>query len=324
MEANKPALKAAAHWFAVLSSGEATEVEHRAWSAWLDEHPDHRWAWQQVEALQGRMQSLPGKLSAAAFRIASSDAGARGRNLTRRNALKGLGIVLVGGSAAGLGLSHTRWWEWPADYRTAVGARRETTLADGSTLILNTDTVVDVDFDAGRRVVKLRSGEILIDTAADPAAVSRPFVIETAQGSIHALGTRFTVRRHDDLTAVMVLSDAVEVRPADAPLNGRVIHANQQARFSRGEVRPPQPADELQAAWTRGMVVAIDWRLADLVAEIARYRSGRLACDPAVAGLRISGSFPIHDTDIALTAIERALPVRAVRRTRYWVSIERG
>ncbi|WZB64613.1 hypothetical protein WJ970_28925 [Achromobacter xylosoxidans] len=47
--------------------------------------------------------------------------------------------------------------------------------------------------------------------------------------------------------------------------------------------------------------------------------AARLACDPYVAGLRISGSFPLADTDRALAAVERALPVQVLRYTRYWV-----
>ncbi|KAG1059180.1 hypothetical protein G6F40_018182 [Rhizopus arrhizus] len=60
-------------------------------------------------------------------------------------------------------------------------------------------------------------------------------------------------------------------------------------------------------------------RLDAFVDELSRYRKGRLVCDPAVAGLRISGSFPLGDTDRVLAAVERALPVRADRYTRYWV-----
>jgi transmembrane sensor len=319
---NKAALREAAQWFAQLGSGAATERDCRDWNAWLDAHPDHRWAWRQVEALQGRLQSVPGKLSAATFRIAASDAGSDRRRVSRRNALKGLGAVLVCGSAVALGAQGARRRGWFDDYRTAVGERREIILADGSTLILNTDTAVDVDFAPDRRLVRLRTGEILIETAADPVPMQRPFIVETTQGDIRALGTRFTVRQYGGWTDVTVLQDAVEIRPAAAAWNAAIVQAGRQAGFSAGEIRPPRPAADPQAAWTRGMLIADDWRLADLVVEIGRYRPGWLICDPAVADLRISGAFPIQDTDVALAAIERALPVRTVRRTRYWVDIE--
>jgi transmembrane sensor len=319
---NKAALRDAARWFAQLGSGDAGEQDRRDWGVWLAAHPDHRWAWRQVEELQGRLQLLPGNLSATAFRIASSAGKPDRGRVSRRNALKGLGAVLVCGSAAALGVDGIRRQGWFGDYRTAVGERREITLADGSVLMLNTDTTVDVIFDTDRRLVRLRAGEILIETAPDPLPVYRPFSVETAQGEVRALGTRFTVRQYDGWTGVTVLRDAVEIRPLEAAWNTEMLAAGRQTRFSRTEVRSSRVAEDPQAAWTRGMLIASDWRLADLAAEIARYRPGWLVCDPAVAGLRISGAFPIRDTDVALAAIERALPVRTVRRTRYWVGLE--
>lgn len=62
-------------------------------------------------------------------------------------------------------------------------------------------------------------------------------------------------------------------------------------------------------------------RLGDFLQELGRYRPGVLRCDPAVADLRISGGFQVDDTDAALLAVARSLPVRVVTRTRYWVSV---
>ncbi|HGY5781881.1 TPA: iron dicitrate transport regulator FecR, partial [Serratia marcescens] len=46
-----------------------------------------------------------------------------------------------------------------------------------------------------------------------------------------------------------------------------------------------------------------------------------LSCDPAVAGLRVSGSFPLSDTDRALALLRQTLPVRLQSFTRYWLQI---
>lgn len=56
-------------------------------------------------------------------------------------------------------------------------------------------------------------------------------------------------------------------------------------------------------------------------AVLGRYRPGLLGCDPSVAGLRLSGAYPLDDTDRALAAIARAVPVEVVSRTRYWVRL---
>jgi len=85
-------------------------------------------------------------------------------------------------------------------------------------------------------------------------------------------------------------------------------------------VQPARPAPHA-AAWVQGALYADNMRLDDFIDELGRHRPGRLACDPAVAGLRISGSFPLGDTDRILAAVERALPVQAQRYTRYWVTL---
>jgi transmembrane sensor len=38
--------------------------------------------------------------------------------------------------------------------------------------------------------------------------------------------------------------------------------------------------------------------------------------------VRISGVFPLDDTERVLQAVARTLPVRLHYRTRYWVSVE--
>ncbi len=217
------------------------------------------------------------------------------------------------------------WQALLADYRSGVGQRRDVQLADGSLLILNTDSAVDVRFSAGERKLVLRAGEILVETAsrrqARAGADSRPFLVETEQGSVQALGTRFTVRRRGDATEVVVLEDAVAVRAAQAPRRPVTLRAGQRLSFTAADIGPAQAADDTAAAWRDGSIVAGDWPLGRLVAELARYRPGRLVCDPAVAQLRVSGAFPVGDTDKALAVLAASLPVRISRLTRYWVTV---
>ncbi|MGH8465011.1 MAG: iron dicitrate transport regulator FecR, partial [Pseudomonas sp.] len=43
--------------------------------------------------------------------------------------------------------------------------------------------------------------------------------------------------------------------------------------------------------------------------------------DPRIAGLKVSGAFPIDDTDRALAALESGLSLRITRYSRYWVNV---
>lgn len=106
------------------------------------------------------------------------------------------------------------------------------------------------------------------------------------------------------------------------------MHAGQQTRFTRHGITAPAPLDAVTQSWTDGMLIAESTRLGELVAELNRYHRGRLRCDPAVADLRITGAWPLRGnsnaanvSDSVLTSLERHLPVRIQRLTRYWVTV---
>ncbi len=312
--------KHAVAWYARLCSGEATEADREAWERWHGAHPAHQRAWQRLAAMQTKLQRVPAHIAAPTLRAAQPE---------RRRVLRGLAVMASGGSLAYLSWQATTdtqggWRSWVADYRTGTGEQRDVLLADGSRLMLNTRTSADVAMDALHRRVTLREGEILIETAKpqSPAARdARPFMVETAQGRILALGTRFTVRTLGDRTVVTVLQDAVELRAAQRPGQVVTLHAGQQVSFGGDGIGAPREAEAGAADWTQGSLVVNDWRLEDVVAELSRYRRGRLVCDPAVAHIKVSGAFPLDDTDKALAVLTRAFPVRASRVTRYWVSL---
>lgn len=159
-----------------------------------------------------------------------------------------------------------------------------------------------------------------METAPDP----RPFLVQTNQGRIRALGTRFTVREISDSrgeqTQVTVLEQAVSNRPALVARETRLA-AKQQARFTRTQPPLPTPAPAGEPAWIRGQIVANQQRLEDFIQELARYRPGILRCHPSVAHLRISGVFQINDTDQVLSIVAETLPVQVSRLTDYWVSV---
>ena len=213
------------------------------------------------------------------------------------------------------------WREWAADERTAVGERRTIVLDDDTELVLNTDTAVNVRFSAQERRILLISGEIMIATGKDRRATPRPFVVETAQGELQPLGTRFVVRQQTDSSRLDVFEGAVEIRPRDGAGRKRVIQAGQRVKFTRDDIFDPLTLQGDDIAWTEGMIIANGMRLHDFLAELARYRRGRLSCDPAIANLRVSGTYPLADTDLVLTTLPSTLPVEIHFLTRYWVTI---
>jgi transmembrane sensor len=307
----------AVEWWVELGSGRATDATHAGLARWRAEDPLHDAAWRHIEAVNGRFARLAGVSGADAARAALlTPTPAR-----RRAALKSLAVLLGVGGAAWMTERSTPWQTWRADLRTAVGERRTVTLADRTVITLNTDSALNLRFDTATRTVQLVRGEVMVTSGHDPQAPARPFLVVTAQGALQPVGTRFAVRAQGEATRLEVFEGAVRATPHDAPGLARVIDAGHSTQFTRDRLAAPQALADDAAAWVDGMLVAAGMRLADLLAELDRYRPGRLDCDPAVADLRVSGTYPLDDTDRILATLRATLPIEVASFTRYWVRV---
>ncbi|ARP89156.1 histidine kinase [Bordetella genomosp. 9] len=304
----------ALEWLLALQDDGACPAIKEAWQRWRTEHPDHERAWQRIESVRCRLEPLASPFNAAVAQATLAPPPAP----HRRRAVKAMAVMIAGGAAAWGVEAFAPWRQWASDYRTGVGERRTWVLEDGTRVLLNTDSAIDVRFDAAQRRVALLAGEIVIATAADSSPNARPFLVETAEGMARALGTVYRVRRFDGGTALDVFEGAVEVRPRDNPGASLVVRAGFGTRYSSRTVEPPSRADESVIAWRDGFIVARGMRLDDFLAELGRYTSDALSCDPAIAGVRVSGSFPIASIDKVLRNVGTTLGVRIEIRSRFW------
>lgn len=167
---------------------------------------------------------------------------------------------------------------WLADYHTAVGERQVITLADGSRITLNSASAVSVVFDEHERRVVLDAGEALFE-AADEA---RPFVVESGAERVQGNAATFSVRR-----------------------DGRVLLARGQARVGEHELALA-PDAEAQTAWRRGKLIFNGKPLGQVLAELERYRHGRIVLsDSRLAAMEVSGVFDLNEPEALLRSLEQ-------------------
>ncbi|EPA7678498.1 FecR family protein [Klebsiella pneumoniae] len=288
-DSRRQALRSASHWYAVLSGERVSPQQEARWQQWYEQDQDNQWAWQQVENLRNQLGGVPGDVASRAL---------HDTRLTRRHVMKGLLLLLGAGGGWQLWQSETGEG-LRADYRTPKGAVSRQQLEDGSLLTLNTQSAADVRFDAHQR----------------------SFRVLTRQGQLTALGTEFTVRQQDNFTQLDVQQHAVEVLLASAPAQKRIVNAGESLQFSASEFGAVKPLDDESTSWTKGILSFSDKPLGEVIATLSRYRNGVLRCDPAVAGLRLSGTFPLKNTDAILNVIAQTLPVKIQSITRYWINI---
>lgn len=310
-------VKQAIVWLVTLQSDAVSEADRRACAAWRTADHRHEQAWQRLHALGQDLRSSGNRVSPPMLRsvLRSTDGN------TRRMVLRSLvGLGVIGGSSLVI-REQAVWQSATADYRTATGEQRTIVLTDGTRVLLNTATAIDVHFSENLRQIVLLRGEIMVTTAKDIAG--RPFEVAAANGSIRPIVTRFTVRHNlvasPSTTAVAVMEGAVKIAPASG--DAVRVNSGEQSRFTAIAALPPFALDDSIAAWTDGILVVERMRLADFINELDRYRQGVLRCDPAVADVLVSGAFPLHDTDAVLGLLGETLPLHIHHMTRYWTTI---
>lgn len=306
----------AARWMARLWSDDASEADRLGCARWRAQAPEHEEAWQRLQVMAGKFAAIPDPAARNALKSASGQG-----VTTRRKAMQMLGFLIATGGAVQLVRGSDAWLLMSSDYVSTVGKIREMTLLDGTQVVLNTDSAIDVAYSAGERRIILRAGEILITTAPDNAPQHRPFIVEGRHGALRALGTRFMVRQREDDSSLAVLQGAVEIRPRHRPQSPVRIDAGSRADFSAEQVGAVEAAGENAASWSRGVLIAEQMPVRDFVAELARYRSGVLRCAPVIGDMKVSGVFSLRDTDRALQNLTLGLPLQISYRTRYWVTV---
>ena len=306
-------LDAAIAWQLSLDSGDGSSVEREEFAKWHAADEEHARAWRQLGMLDQRFSVASGPARAALL---------QSREGIRRQVRKlgsGLAsVVVVLGLALMVGDRYLPLDYWLADQRTATGEQRTLRLSDGTVVNLNTHSALDVRFDDKQRRIVLQEGEILIETGHNDA---RPFIVETREGRMRALGTRFLVKREDQGTRLSVIKSAVAAQP-HTPAQEQIVKEGQQVLIHNDGLGPLLALNADADAWTRGMLVVDNARLGDLIQELGRYRRGYLGVAPEIADLRITGSFPLHDTDLALSALLPTLPVRLEQHTPWWVTVQ--
>ncbi|MCC7697248.1 FecR domain-containing protein [Janthinobacterium sp. EB271-G4-7A] len=311
-------LQRAAEWMARLWAEDASTADADACAAWRAAHPEHERAWARLQRFALQFEALPRDVARGAL------APAQRRATGRRRALQLLGLIAAGGGTALLAheASQSSLWQRAAsDYRTFVGETRAIVLADGTQVVLDTASAIDVAYSAGERRIVLRAGAILVTSAHETSPLYRPLLVATPQGTATALGTRFGVRLDDGESRVAVFQGAVALQPVKEGAPSRHLQTGQQAVYTRHAVQEIGKVEDSAAAWTDGSLVAERMRLDQLLAELGRYRHGVLRCDESIAGLRVTGVYSLRDTDRSLANLALSLPVQARYRTRYWVSV---
>lgn len=329
----------AIEWLMRLRTRELTDAETRDFAEWLSCDVYHAEAFAEAERLFDVMTQAA-QLPAPPLQIMPEPGGAKpvltAAHSPRRKMPSARWLVLPLSLAAAWLFAvvlvlpeQADWWSSAfSDYHTGTGEQRTVTLSDGSRMLLNTDTAVSVNYRPSLRQITLHHGQALFTVAEDSA---RPYQVDAGDLSVRALGTVFEVyRKASGDVDVVVEEHAVAVslktNGSRRPGLSASVEQGRQLRYVHGSGRlaEPESADNPHAnVWTRNQVAVNDRPLAELIAEIARYRTGRVFLANDLKNLRVTGLFSMADPDAALEKVRGILQLKATRLGPWWVFLHR-
>lgn len=185
-----------------------------------------------------------------------------------------------------------------ARFDTPVGGHKIISLADGSRIELNTESVVRAAVDEKSRDVWLDSGEAYFEVKHRDG---EPFVVHAGSRTITVLGTKFSVRRDKDRVTVNVIEGRVRVDDGQGrDTSAAIITAGDTAIARAGSTLiAPKSEERVEGAlaWRDGMLTFNLIPLSDVAAEFNRYNRAQLSVDPSAAGIPIGGTFQASNVE---------------------------
>jgi len=316
--AEKKALEfEAATWVTKLDSKRLQPEEFAQFKSWLGTSKAHTAEFENAATLWGKLDALaefsdivpvPAK-KGVLKRFASSVAGYLPRP---KYALAAAAVLAISLSIPSL-YKETE----PASvaiYTTAIGEHKSIALTDGSKILLNTGSQVDVAFNEDRRILKLVKGEAHFDVAHNP---KRPFEVHAGTNIVRAVGTAFTVELQPETVEVTVTEGRVELATIAQADDGievphetslALVNSGQSAQFSdyiQSINTIEQEEVERRLAWRKGALVFKGDALVDVIHEIGRYTKTKIVIsDPVIRDLKVGGYFKTNETEAMLQALE--------------------
>lgn len=300
----------ASAWLFRLRADDLTPAEQQRFAQWLAATPQHVAAWDEAQALFAALETPARTLRQHAGR---ADQGHSSRRLG--TAMRAVAAVLL---CAVLGwlLQPSLLQNLQSDYHTNTGEQRQIQLADGSRVLLNTDTAVTVDLADNLRRVRVLRGEAFFEVTHAP---KRPFWVVADETQAKVTGTAFSVGFSNKNVAVTVAEGLVET----STQAGRIValKAGESASYQGSAFMGVQTIDLQKAlAWRQGQMVFVQATLAEVVAQINRYRPGHLMItNKTLKNRPITAVFSVHQLDSAVSALEKTLGLRARRLSNYFI-----
>jgi len=298
-------------WLVRITDEDATAAERTALAAWQSQSRAHAAALERARGLWGALPpAIDGLLRSGALQPDEIER-SQARPIGRRTFLGG--AVAAAAAAAGYLVVRPPLELWPslselaADYRTGIGQRRDIVIADSVPVAMNTQTCIALrPAMPGLDRFELITGEAAIDaTMMKGNAVQ----VIAGDGSATATAANFSVRCDGSVTSVTCVAGNVRVAVADQEV---FLGASQQVVYQRGGLGAVTAVDPtVVTAWRSGYLMFRKEPLDRVIAEVNRYRPGRIVLlDAALGRGLVTARFKLDRLDDVMTQVHEVFGAR--------------
>ncbi len=298
----------AAEWLQRREFWNWSEADQGELDAWLAESSAHEIAFIRMQAAWDRTQ----RLGALRKPMREPRRASRIRPVLMRVSAACLALAAIGAASA-VYLARTP----EKVFATAIGGRETLRLADGSTIHLNTDTVLRLRMDAHQRHVELQRGEAYFEIRHNAAV---PFEVIAQGHRVTDLGTKFLVRADRGELEVSLVEGKARIDTADKTdqSHSAVLSPGDVAVASAGSlsvVRKSPTALATELSWQRGVLIFDNVTLAEAVGELGRYNRRKFViADPSIARRTIYGAVPATDVDAFIRVARNVMGLKVEQK----------
>lgn len=328
---DKEIIGEASAWVAQIESGALSGADMAALREWMSRSPAHRREIRAIAELSGALSALTELADPVA---AASGARSEARKSLSRPAFAAPALaacaIIVAAAVFAFASLRPASGDGPNIYRTAVGEYRSVDLEDGTTIELNTNTQIEVDYEKNERRVRLVNGEALFEVAKNP---DRPFIVYSDAAVAEAVGTSFVLRLRDRITELSVVEGAVAFFKLPETMDAAAARVKESADLLKAPARvvlragqtlssdaiPPEGGApggpgiatiterdiQRKLSWTEGLLDFSQTSLEEVVAEVTRHNDISIEiADPSLKDVKFGGIFRTGDVEPLLEALE--------------------
>jgi transmembrane sensor len=295
-------------WYLQVNAAQHDADVKAKFDSWIKQDTSHAKAYEQINRIFKPLEGIDVKAAKESIvSVLHTE-----RKLKRRRNASGIAFAITMFTAIYFGSQSTDVKVMLADNKTAIGESKTLVLPDQSSIIMNTNTALDVKFDQHQRIIKLYKGEVYVEVSKD---ASRPFLVETEHGDIRALGTKFNVNRTSESTHVAMIESKVKACNQPSVFSNIiansaqrvcvVLHTGQAVTIRNQSLDKVQEIDvDAISSWTKGTVAFDAQPLPKVLSDLQRYSPKKITFSASeLNAIKVSGVLPINDLPYAFNIL---------------------